>query len=190
SKKPLPEQLAEIQAIQTRCNADAANASRDAVDKVMTAMQEILEAEDIGDDPRTWARANGFNVDDAPPPRLIRENDLAALTGPGARGGSFGSVEGAGDLASPQSVGAGGFSGSGVQAACSQPAPRAIGASSRHASAGPVPPAPVVTTPAAATPPVIATGPRWRCPAGRCRRRPSDRAYRLRRLGNRLRPGW
>lgn len=102
SKKPLPEQLAEIQAIQTRCNADAANASRDAVDKVMTAMQEILEAEDIGDDPRTWARANGFNVDDAPPPRLIRENDLAALTGPGARGGSFGSVEGAGDLASPQ----------------------------------------------------------------------------------------
>lgn len=136
SKKPLPEQLAEIQAIQTRCNADAANASRDAVDKVMTAMQEILEAEDIGDDPRTWARANGFNVDDAPPPRLIRENDLAALTGPGARGGSFGSVEGAGDLASPQSVGAGGFSGSGVQAACSQPAPRAIGASSRHASAG------------------------------------------------------
>lgn len=72
SKKPLPEQLAEIQAIQTRCNADAANASRDAVDKVMTAMQEILEAEDIGDDPRTWARANGFNVDDAPPPRLIR----------------------------------------------------------------------------------------------------------------------
>lgn len=110
SKKPLPEQLAEIQAIQTRCNADAANASRDAVDKVMTAMQEILEAEDIGDDPRTWARANGFNVDDAPPPRLIRENDLAALTGPGARGGSFGSVEGAGDLASPQSVGAGGFS--------------------------------------------------------------------------------
>lgn len=92
SKKPLPEQLAEIQAIQTRCNADAANASRDAVDKVMTAMQEILEAEDIGDDPRTWARANGFNVDDAPPPRLIRENDLAALTGPGARGGSFGSV--------------------------------------------------------------------------------------------------
>lgn len=159
SKKPLPEQLAEIQAIQTRCNADAANASRDAVDKVMTAMQEILEAEDIGDDPRTWARANGFNVDDAPPPRLIRENDLAALTGPGARGGSFGSVEGAGDLASPQSVGAGGFSGSGVQAACSQPAPRAIGASSRHASAGPVPPAPVVTTPAAATPPVIATGP-------------------------------
>lgn len=176
SKKPLPEQLAEIQAIQTRCNADAANASRDAVDKVMTAMQEILEAEDIGDDPRTWARANGFNVDDAPPPRLIRENDLAALTGPGARGGSFGSVEGAGDLASPQSVGAGGFSGSGVQAACSQPAPRAIGASSRHASAGPVPPAPVVTTPAAATPPVIATGPRWRCPAGRCRRRPSDRS--------------
>lgn len=125
SKKPLPEQLAEIQAIQTRCNADAANASRDAVDKVMTAMQEILEAEDIGDDPRTWARANGFNVDDAPPPRLIRENDLAALTGPGARGGSFGSVEGAGDLASPQSVGAGGFSGSGVQAACSQPAPLA-----------------------------------------------------------------
>ncbi|CKY66751.1 putative alanine rich protein [Mycobacterium tuberculosis] len=147
SKKPLPEQLAEIQAIQTRCNADAANASRDAVDKVMTAMQEILEAEDIGDDPRTWARANGFNVDDAPPPRLIRENDLAALTGPGARGGSFGSVEGAGDLASPQSVGAGGFSGSGVQAACSQPAPRAIGASSRHASAGPVPPAPVVQHP-------------------------------------------
>ncbi len=70
--------------------------SRDAVDKVMTAMRS--EAEDIGDD---LGRGHGpmvFNVDDAPP-RLIRENDLAALTGPGARGGSFGSAEGAGDLA-------------------------------------------------------------------------------------------
>ena len=40
SKKPLPEQLAEVQAVQARCNADAANASRNAVDKIMAATQK------------------------------------------------------------------------------------------------------------------------------------------------------
>ncbi len=100
---------------ETRCNADAANA-RDV--RQGHDGQEILEAEDIGDDPRTWARANGFNVDDAPPPRSID----AATIGPGAAVAL--GVLSAGDLASPQSVGAGGFSGSGVQAACSQPACR------------------------------------------------------------------
>lgn len=42
SKKLPPEKLAEIQAVQMRCNADAANASRDAVDKMMAATQKSL----------------------------------------------------------------------------------------------------------------------------------------------------
>ncbi len=78
SKKPIPEQLAEIQAVQARCNADAANASRTAVDKIMAATQKILDAEGGGGDARTWAREHGFNVDDVPPPRLISGDDLSS----------------------------------------------------------------------------------------------------------------
>ena len=76
SKKPLPEQLAEIQAIQARCNADAAKASVAAVDKIMAATQKILDAEGIHGDARTWAREHGFNTDDVPPPRQISKDDL------------------------------------------------------------------------------------------------------------------
>ena len=68
SKKPLPEQLAEMQAIQAWCNADAAKASGAAVNKIMAATQKILEAEGIHGDARTWAREHGFNTDDVPPP--------------------------------------------------------------------------------------------------------------------------
>jgi Family of unknown function (DUF5631)/Family of unknown function (DUF5632) len=83
SKKLPPEQLAEIQAVQVRCNADAANASRDAVDKMMAATQKILNAEGVGGDARTWARANGFNTDDASPPSPISQSDLAPRLGDG-----------------------------------------------------------------------------------------------------------
>ncbi|MCA2314736.1 DUF5631 domain-containing protein [Mycobacterium sp. WUMAC-025] len=85
SKKLPPEQLAEIQAVQLRCNADAANASRDAVDKMMAATQKILDVEGTGGDARSWARANGFNTDDAPPPSPISERDLG--TRPGSQAG-------------------------------------------------------------------------------------------------------
>lgn len=76
SKKPPPEQLAEVQAVQARCNADAANASRDAGDKMMAATQKILDAEGIGGNARSWAQANGFNTDGASPPRPISKDDL------------------------------------------------------------------------------------------------------------------
>ncbi|MCV6986371.1 DUF5632 domain-containing protein [Mycobacterium shinjukuense] len=173
SKKPLPEQLAEIQAIQARCNADAANASRDAVDNVMTATQEILEAEDIGDDPRTWARANGLNVDDAPPPSPIGKDalDVAPPLGRGTGGpgtGDCGPVEG-GDRSAP-ALGAGtggpGSGGNQIGTQVNALPPRAIGATGGPLSAGPVPTGPPVTTPAAATPPVIATGPPVAMPGG------------------------
>lgn len=92
SKKPPPEQLAEIQAVQARCNADAANASRDAVDKMMAAAQKILDAEGIGGNARSWAQANGFDVDGASPPSRISQNDLnsprtTTIGGDGAGGG-------------------------------------------------------------------------------------------------------
>lgn len=88
SKKPPPEKLAEIQAVQARCNADAANASRDAADKMMAATQKILDAEGIGGNARSWAQANGFDVGDASPPNPISEKDLG--TPPTAYGHNFG----------------------------------------------------------------------------------------------------
>lgn len=111
SKKPPPEQLAEIQAVQARCNADAANASRDAVDKMMAAAQKILDAEGLGGDARTWARANGFDVGDPSPPAPISQHDLGspAPAGPGAAGGQGGS--GGGGAASPAGYGGGGGQG-------------------------------------------------------------------------------
>ena len=68
SKKPLPEQLTEIQAIQARCNADAAKASVAAIDKIMAATQKILDAEGIHGDARTWARSTALIPTMSPPP--------------------------------------------------------------------------------------------------------------------------
>ena len=89
--------LAEVQAVQLRCNGDAANASRTAVDKLMTATQKILDAEGVGGDARTWARANGFKTDDVPPPRSITGEDLTspAATPAGPRIGGSGLSDGA-----------------------------------------------------------------------------------------------
>ena len=75
-KNRCPSKLAEVQAIQARCNADAAKASGAAVNKIMAATQKILDAEGIHGDARTWAREHGFNTDDVPPPRPISKDDL------------------------------------------------------------------------------------------------------------------
>lgn len=88
SKKPPAEQLAEVQAVQARCNADAANASRDAVDKLVAATQKILDAEGLGGNARSWAQANGFDVGDTKAPSPISAKDLE--TPPQAYGHSFG----------------------------------------------------------------------------------------------------
>ncbi|WP_172827750.1 DUF5631 domain-containing protein [Mycobacterium colombiense] len=90
SKKLPPEKLAEIQAVQTRCNADAANASRDAADKMMAATQKILDAEGIGGNARSWAQANGFDVGDAKPPPRISKDDLGSGVGGGWHDGGGG----------------------------------------------------------------------------------------------------
>ncbi|MCV7241224.1 DUF5631 domain-containing protein [Mycobacterium mantenii] len=97
SKKLPPEKLAEIQAVQARCNADAANASRDALDKMMAATQKILDADGIGGDARSWAAANGFNVGDASPPKPISQQDLNSAGG-GVGGGG---VRGDGGVPAP-----------------------------------------------------------------------------------------
>ncbi|MDM4139590.1 DUF5631 domain-containing protein [Mycobacterium sp. FLAC0960] len=86
SKKPPPEKLAEVQAVQARCNADAANASRDALDKMMAATQKILDAEGIGGNARSWAQSNGFDVGDAKPPNPISSEDLNSTGGVGGTG--------------------------------------------------------------------------------------------------------
>lgn len=91
SKKPLPEKVAEVQAIQLRCNADASNASMAAADKLTTATQKILDAEGVGADARTWARENGFGTSDVRSPQLLSGEDLkppsSAVGGDGAGGG-------------------------------------------------------------------------------------------------------
>lgn len=112
SKKPPPEKLAEVQAVQARCNADAANASRDALDKMMAATQKILDAEGIGGNARSWAEANGFNAGDASPPKPISEHDLnpPATTPPGG----LGSTQSHGGGGSPGGGVAGGGPGSGL----------------------------------------------------------------------------
>ena len=117
SKKPLPEQVAEVQAVQLRCNGDAANASRTAVDKLMTATQKILNADGVGGDARTWARNQGFDIDDVRPPPQIGEGDLQspsglpqAVFGGGGANGVQSPHEG-GTAASPAVFGGGGANG-------------------------------------------------------------------------------
>lgn len=151
SKKPPPEQLAEIQAVQARCNADAANASRDAVDKMMAAAQKILDAEGLGGDARTWARANGFDVGDPSPPTAISEHDLgprpAAPAGPGAVGGQGGS--GGGGAAAPAGYGGGGGqSGSAGGGGAAHPA----GYGGGGGQGGPVPGGPLAGGPSTVSP--------------------------------------
>lgn len=98
SKEPLPQQLAEVLRVQETCNADAANASRDATNKIVSATQKILDTEGVGGDARTWAREHGFNTDSVSPPRPIGEGDLGstpAVGGNGVRGGASASGPGA-----------------------------------------------------------------------------------------------
>ncbi|WP_082956041.1 DUF5632 domain-containing protein [Mycobacterium sp. E3339] len=91
SKKPLPEKVAEVQAVQLRCNGDAANASMNAGDKLTAATQKILDADGVGADARTWARENGFQNSDVRPPKPLTGEDLepphSAVGGDGAAGG-------------------------------------------------------------------------------------------------------
>lgn len=114
SKKLPPEKLAEVQAVQLRCNTDAGNASRNSVDKMMAATQKILDIEGLGGDARSWAQANGFNVGDAPAPRQIGEGDLGAGSlGSGGRGGGPGTVPASNThQAGPPALANAGFSGS------------------------------------------------------------------------------
>lgn len=93
SKKPPPEKLAEIQAVQARCNGDAANASRDALDKMMAATQKILDVEGIGGNARSWAQTNGFDVGEPKPPNPISKEDLET-SGPTPGGLGGGGIHG------------------------------------------------------------------------------------------------
>lgn len=124
SKKPPPEQLAEVQAVQARCNADAANASRDALDKIMAATQKILDAEGIGGNARSWANANGFNVGDGSAPPQLTSADLPSPGGApggssavGGGGGHGGGAPGTAGAAGPASEGpaVSGLQGHGVE---------------------------------------------------------------------------
>lgn len=143
SKKLPPEKLAEIQAVQARCNADAANASRDAADKMMAATQKILDAEGIGGNARSWAQANGFDVGDAKPPKPITKEDLGIPTStPGGLGG--GGIHGGpasgggGPGASPAGLGGGGVHG-GPASGGSGPGGTPTAFGNANVTGGPVP---------------------------------------------------
>ncbi len=140
SKKPLPEQLTEIQAIQARCNAAAAKASAEAVTKIMTATQKILDAEGIHGDARAWAREHGFNTDDVQPPRQICKEDLNSPQAVGGRGGPVnGGCAGGqagGSPAPSAAAGAGGGPAGGGPSSGGTPGLQAGGSQARAVGAG------------------------------------------------------
>ncbi|MGV0040075.1 DUF5631 domain-containing protein [Mycobacterium colombiense] len=162
SKKLPPEKLAEIQAVQARCNADAANASRDALDKIMAATQKILDAEGIGGNARSWAQANGFDVRDGKAPKPISQQELnSAGDGVGSvnRGGGGGGGGGGAEGPQPPPAagvvnrGGGGTNPGGVHGAAGQQAVPAAGGSNWNGG-GPLPGA----QPAAPTGPSVTGG--------------------------------
>jgi hypothetical protein len=159
SKKPLSVQLAEVQAIQARCNADAAKASGAAVSKIMAATQRILDAEGIHGDARTWAREHGFNTDDVPPPRPISKEDLdSPVPGSSARGGSGSAQDGGAAEAPPQMPG-GSSRGAGAVPAGQPAAPsRVPGGSAWGGSGGPVPAGAPAAPPVSGGAPVVGSG--------------------------------
>lgn len=155
SKKPLPEQLAEIHVIQVRCNADAANASTTAVDKIMAATQKILNLEGVGRDARTWARENGFGLEDAQAPHPITKEDLNSATqGAGGRDmagspdGSPGTTQAAGGrMSAPPPTDASGHGSGGNSGS-----PSVIQGTAGRYCAGPIPTSPPPVTPPVTTP--------------------------------------
>lgn len=146
SKEPLPQKVAEVQAVQLRCNGDSANASLTATDKLMTATQKILDAEGVGGDARTWARENGFNVGDPPRPQAINQDDIKSAVS--------GSWHGAGRAEPPprQAVSDVGWHGNGGNSGGTPMAPAAVSdewhATGPAASGPPVAPSPGVHMPA------------------------------------------
>lgn len=148
SKEPVPQQLTEILGVQERCNADAANASRDATNKIVGATQKILDAEGVGADARTWAREHGFNIDGAQPPRAISQNDLnSPPSSPGVsnRTGGGGSEPGAGPQTVAPAQGTSNRVGAdnspvNFQSAAEHPPPAAAGILNRNGNLGTLPP--------------------------------------------------
>ena len=169
SKKPLPQKLAEIQAIQARCNADAAKVSGAAVNKIMAATQKILDAEGIHGDARTWAREHGFNTDDVPPPLPIGKEDLdSPVPGSSARGGA-GRVPDGGATGAPAQMAGGSARGGGTVPAGPPATPPQVPGGSAWGGSG-VPAGPPAGLPAG-SPSVPATGGAYNaddpCDAGR-----------------------
>lgn len=149
-----------MQAVQLRCNGDAANVSLTAVDKLMTATQKILDAEGVGGDARTWARQHGFNVDDPPRPQPITQNDIK----PGLEG-NWRHAGGGGTAGTSHAVSNAGWHGGGAEGGASGGAaapaePAALGGNWRmtgHVPGGPPQaPTPGVTSPGGGGP--VSTG--------------------------------
>lgn len=131
----MPQKVAEVQAVQLRCNGDAANASMTASDKLMTATQKILDAEGVGGDARSWARDNGFNLDNPSSPNPITPEELGspspAPAGFGGGSGHGGPAPGVGH-ASPAGYGGGVSHGGPVSGESGPAAPSGYGVGSGH----------------------------------------------------------
>jgi hypothetical protein len=80
SKKDAVTKLAEIQAIQARCNAEAATVSAAAVATLISATQQVLTAEGIATPAQEWMRANGIGLDNPQAPKSVGADDLPALS--------------------------------------------------------------------------------------------------------------
>jgi hypothetical protein len=76
SALPDDDKLTRLNAIKDRVNSDAAGASRAAVAKIISVIQQLLDGADSKDDAPAWLAAHGFDVAEPPPPPPITGDRL------------------------------------------------------------------------------------------------------------------
>lgn len=76
SALPDAAKLEQLNAIKVNVNGDAAGASRAAVAKIVSVVQELIDLADSGNDATEWLAAQGFHVAEPPPPPPITKDKL------------------------------------------------------------------------------------------------------------------
>lgn len=76
SALPDDAKLTQLNAIKDRVNSDAAGASRAAVAKIISVIQQLLDVTDSNVDAPKWLAAHGFDVAEPPPTPPITKGRL------------------------------------------------------------------------------------------------------------------
>lgn len=90
SKTPSLGKLGQVLQVQAECNASAINASLTAVATIVDSTQQVLNAEGIGTDARTWLKARGQLPDEGVKPPPITKEQLGLDDPVGDHGGPTG----------------------------------------------------------------------------------------------------